>query len=276
MKKKIYISLIIVLALVMIISGVLLVRELLQSSKENEQFEDIANLVMLETDPDESYYVPVRDTSKPAPSEESGSPSEESGEEISQEPAEPEIIHKRNLQPLFDRNGDSVGWIYVHNSAINYPVMHTPRQPQKYLHRDIDGEYSFSGVPFLQWNCTTESDNLLIYAHNMKNGTMFADVKNYRDRSFYEEHRYIEFETAEGVTFYEVFAVVRFTNNDDWYDFINARNQESYDKMIKYIKRKALYEIDFTPTYDQQLITLSTCYGGDDADRIVVIGAAIN
>lgn len=55
----------------------------------------------------------------------------------------------RNLTPLFEANGDCIGWICIPNTAVNYPVMFTPEEPQKYLRKNFEGEYSVSGVPFL-------------------------------------------------------------------------------------------------------------------------------
>lgn len=87
----------------------------------------------------------------------------------------------RNLTPLFEANGDCIGWICIPNTAVNYPVMFTPEEPQKYLRKNFEGEYSVSGVPFLDGASTPECDNLIIYGHNMKNGTMFSDITQYRD-----------------------------------------------------------------------------------------------
>ena len=131
----------------------------------------------------------------------------------------------RNLTPLFELNGDCIGWICIPNTAVNYPVMFTPEEPQKYLRKNFEGEYSASGVPFLDGASTMEYDNLIIYGHNMKNGTMFSDITQYRDKAYYEEHPYIEFETADGMRIYQVFAVEYVKNNDGWYDFHTAADE---------------------------------------------------
>ena len=80
----------------------------------------------------------------------------------------------RNLTPLFEANGDCIGCICIPNTAVNYPVMFTPEEPQKYLRKNFEGEYSVSGVPFLDGASTPECDNLIVYGHYMKNGTMFS------------------------------------------------------------------------------------------------------
>ena len=178
----------------------------------------------------------------------------------------------RNLTPLFEANRDCIGWICIPNTAVNYPVMFTPKEPQKYLRKNFEGEYSVSGVPFLDGNSTPECDNLIIYGHNMKNGTMFSAVTQYRNKDYCTEHPVIEFETAEGMKQYTVFAVVYVKNNDDWYDFHTAADETEFNAKIEEIKHRALYDTGITPEYGQQLLTLSTCYGATKSDRIMVIG----
>lgn len=117
-----------------------------------------------------------------------------------------------------------------------------------------------------------ECDNLVIYGHNMKNGTMFSDVTQYRNKDYCTEHPVIEFETAEGMKQYTVFAVVYVKNNDGWYDFHTADNETEFNEKIEAINHRALYDTGITPQYGQQLLTLSTCYGATKSDRIIVIG----
>ena len=142
----------------------------------------------------------------------------------------------RNLTPLFEANGDCIGWICIPNTAVNYPVMFTPEEPQKYLRKNFEGEYSVSGIPFLDGASTPECDNLIVYGHNMKNGTMFSDVTQYRDKAYWEEHPYIEFETAGGLRIYQVFAVVCLKKTDEWYGFSCLRAKSSTKRQFRKLK----------------------------------------
>ena len=152
--------------------------------------------------------------------------------------------------------------------------MHTPKQPQKYLRMDFYGDYSQSGVPFLDFRCTADSTNLITYGHNMKNGTMYADIRYYADPSFCESHPVIEWETEEGVKNYTVFAAAVVNKLDGWYDFINAESEDDYTQHIQTLADKALYVTDAIPKYGTRLLTLSTCYGGDSDSRLIVVAAA--
>ena len=150
--------------------------------------------------------------------------------------------------------------------------MFTPKEPQKYLRENFEGEYSVSGVPFLDGASTPECDNLIIYGHNMKNGTMFSDITQYRDKAYCEEHPYIELETADGLKAYKVFAVVCLKKTDLWYNISCFESKEHYQKAITEIKDRSLYDTGIEPQFKEQLIALSTCFGDSKDSRMVVIG----
>ena len=130
-----------------------------------------------------------------------------------------------------------------------------------------------SGVPFLDGASTPECDNLIVYGHNMKNGTMFSDITQYRDIAYCEEHPCIEFETADGLKVYQVFAVVCLKKTDEWYGFSCFENEEQHQNTIAKIKDRSLYETGIKPRFKEQLLTLSTCFGDSKDSRIIVLGA---
>lgn len=154
---------------------------------------------------------------------------------------------ERNIQALITENADCIGWLSIDGTNISYPVMHTPSDPQKYLRRNFYGKYSQSGVPFLDGRCDLQSTNLIIYGHNMRNGTMFSDLKKYVNREFLNAHRTVKFETVDGIRYYTVTEVLKTNTSDAWYNRIAAED-------------------------DRQLI-LSTCYGSGKDGRLLVIAA---
>lgn len=179
--------------------------------------------------------------------------------------------HVRNLDILIGENPDCVGWIYIEDTRVNYPVMHTPTNPEKYLRLNFYGEYSVSGVPFVDGNFALSDMHMIMYGHNMKNDTMFADIENYIKPEYRDEHPLIEFETAEGCCHYEVFAVAMIQATDEWY-YNNSMNQEEdYNAKIAYLRNLDLYDTGIVPQYGEKLITLSTCYGSDDDNRLIVV-----
>ena len=154
---------------------------------------------------------------------------------------------ERNIQALIAENADCIGWLSIDGTNISYPVMHTPSDPQKYLRRNFYGKYSQSGVPFLDGRCNLQSTNFIIYGHNMRNGTMFSNLKKYVDRDFLNAHRTVNFETADGVQTFTVTEVLKTNTSDAWYDRITAE--------------------------DGKQLILSTCYGSGKDGRLLIIAA---
>lgn len=221
------------LAAVTVLSGWMIYDELSSRQKEKEDFDALAELVEIPvTNP------PI--TSEPPPAE-TAEPSEATEAE---EPL-------RDLSPLFEQNSECIGWLCIPDTAVNYPVMHTPRNPQKYLRMNFYGEYSQSGVPFLDYRCSPDSGNLLIYGHNMKNGTMFGEMKSYTDPAFCADHPIIEFQTTNGLFCYTVSEVKITDTADKWYADIGSE----------------LFE-------GKRCLVLSTCYGGGNG-RLLIIATEI-
>lgn len=154
---------------------------------------------------------------------------------------------ERNIQALIAENADCIGWLSIDGTNISYPVMHTPSDPQKYLRRNFYGKYSQSGVPFLDGRCNLQNTNLIIYGHNMRNGTMFSNLKKYVDRDFLNAHRTAKFETADGIRYFTVTKVLRTDITDAWYDRITAD--------------------------DGRHLILSTCYESGKDGRLLIIAA---
>lgn len=82
---------------------------------------------------------------------------------------------------LCEQNPHMAGWVKIDGTKLDYPVMFTPDEPEYYIHRAFDGSYAVIGVPFVGKGCTLEppSDNIILYGHNMKTGTMFSTLSSY-------------------------------------------------------------------------------------------------
>lgn len=172
----------------------------------------------------------------------------------------------------FKAKGDMVGWIKVPGTFIDYPVMYTPEQPEKYLHLDVKGEYSYSGTPFIDGNCTLESDNIIIYGHNMLNKTMFSTLDKYASYEFWEKHKTFTFETEDGKTKYKVIAAIKtdLEVGQDLYSFVDG-SDESFDNFQNLVRSVSLYDTGFKNS-QRQLVMLSTCAYHTDNGRFIVIG----
>ena len=210
------------------LSGVKIYSELREQQKEKEDFKAIAEIAEL-------------------PMTEAPTESVTNAEAVtSAEPTE-HFATKHNIPALIAENADCIGWLSIDGTNISYPVMHTPNDPQKYLRRSFYGQYSQSGVPFLDGRCSMNGCDLIIYGHNMKNGTMFADLKKYLNTDFLNAHRTVRLETADGVFLFTVTEVLKTNTADPWYDRISCEGGRR--------------------------LLLSTCYGSGKDGRLLIIAA---
>lgn len=176
-----------------------------------------------------------------------------------------------NVSSLEKKNNECIGWLTVKGTGISYPVMQSTADHQKYLNRDFNGNYSLSGTPFLDYRCSLESANMIIYGHHMNDGSMFGALMNYTRKSYRDLHKTINFETRDGTKEYTVFSVMKTTSNDTWYKFIEAKSAEKFCKRIAYAKENSLYTSGITPSASHQLLTLSTCTNASEDERLIVI-----
>ena len=114
----------------------------------------------------------------------------------------------RKYSQLYADNTDFIGWLYIPGTKVGYPVMYTPEDEEFYLRKNYDKEYSTAGSLFVSKysDVVKPTDNVVIYGHNMKAGTMFHDLLNYQDESYYQEHKTVVFNTIYGNAEYEVIA----------------------------------------------------------------------
>lgn len=224
--KPVLIFFCLLLSAAAVLAGANIYSELKERQKEKEDFAAVAEITEL----------PMTK----APAESVTDAETETSAEPTEQPAA-----ERNIPALIAENADCIGWLSVDGTNISYPVMHTPSDPQKYLRRNFYGKYSQSGVPFLDGRCDLQSSNLIIYGHNMRNGTMFSDLKKYLNTDFLNSHRTVRLETADGVFLFAVTEVRRANTADPWYDR--------------------------TTCEDGRHLILSTCYGSGKDGRLLII-----
>ena len=224
--KPVLIFFCLLLSAAAVLSGAKIYSELKERQKEKKDFASVAEIAKLPIT--EAPAESVTDTE----TEPSAEPTEQS-------------VAEHNIQALISENADCIGWLSIDGTSISYPVMYTPSEPQKYLRRSFYGQYSQSGVPFLDGRCSTVGGNLIIYGHNMKNGTMFSDLKKYLNTDFLNAHRTVRLETAGGVFLFTVTEVLKTNTADPWYDRISCEGGRR--------------------------LLLSTCYGSGKDGRLLII-----
>ena len=202
---------------------------------------------------------------------------------IREQDVQQKISSESSVQPtsrnLYLENADMVGWIQIEGTNIDYPVMQTPADSNYYLKHDFEKNYTDYGCPFMQANCDAlcPSDNLIVYGHNMKDGSMFADLAKYRSKDFWQTHKTAWFDTELGSSAYEIFAVIHTTVQADaadafpFYRFVDAASPEDFADYVSDCKARALYDTGIAAEYGDKLLTLSTCDNIADDGRLLVI-----
>ena len=186
-------------------------------------------------------------------------------------PSAPRLLH--DIPRLIGMNGDCIGWLSIEGTAVDYPVMHTPAYPQKYLRMNFFGESSSAGVPFMDHRCDLSDDNIIIYGHNMRKGTMFAPLKNYLNREYAYSHPTIILETADGAHEFRFFAAAVVDEGDPWYGFLNAQSEDAFDKAVQRIFHRAITTYGTMPSCGDRILTLSTCHSSGSNSRLIVLAA---
>lgn len=198
-------------------------------------------------------------------------------ENVSQKPS---ILPQ--FQKLYNQNPDIIGWVSIDNTNINYPVMFTPNDEEYYLHRNFQKEQEDRGLPFLDGGTDiNKSSNYIIYGHNMKDGTGFADLNKYYSKSFFENHSIIHFNTIYGTGDYKIIAVFLskiYNENENvfkYYKFNFEATNEQYNDFVKNVKKISLYDTGIDALPGEQLLTLSTCSYHTENGRLAVVAKKI-
>lgn len=186
-------------------------------------------------------------------------------------------------QALALNNPEMVGWVHIEGTMVDYPVMHTPNDPEKYLHHDFEGQYAFAGLPFLDAKCDPQaaSANRIVYAHNMRSGQMFAQLTEYLDPVFRQAHPLISFDTLFQRGTYEVIAVLkvqaigRQEPSMRCYRQTDMTSPEEVDALNEYLDdfadvREGIFQLG------DDILTLSTCQRTSDTNRLVVMARKIS
>ncbi len=170
-------------------------------------------------------------------------------------------------------NDDVIGWITIDGTIIDYPVVRTVDNDY-YLSHDVEKRDSAYGAIFMDFRNAdpAQQKHIILYGHNMKNGTMFHDLMNYKQKSFFDEHRIINLLWDGVETQWEIFSAyvimpntiyhiaTAFTDDQQFADYINQAIE--YAKTVK----PSNVDPDITIRPSDQVLTLSTCtYEYDDS-----------
>ena len=268
------------LALVFSLSSVRIAEELLNREKADASYDEALEIALSDSDnndaetkePEEA--TPIVEPELPL----AEIPAEDSIEEpLPELPDEAQFLMDMDIKALRDINEDVLGWISVPGTAISYPLMRSADNSD-YLHTTWDSKSSFSGSIFLE--CQNSPDfsdfHTLVYGHNMKNGTMFSDLRRYNNADFLKANEYVYIATDTTIRQYQVFAAHK--ANIESYTYV-TQFKDNVQKLNAINSYLASSDIDtrIVPSPNDQLLTLSTCTGtGNNSYRWVVQTVLVN
>ena len=245
-RKVLYWSATGILAAVFVFAALMIARHFYDEKKSAGQFEELTELIQ-ETEPE------------------------------TPEVKEPTAAEK--YASVEAQNADFVGWIKIEGTRVDYPVVQKTSDPHYYLRRGFDKKYSYYGVPYVAGICTVDGcDNTIIYGHNMTNGTMFSDLGKYTSKEYWEEHRFIQFDTLEGYGTYEIIAVFKTVSGakDEFkYHQFAEGDEDAFKNYVSECKARALYETELTAVPGDRLLTLSTCEYSRKNGRLAIVAKRI-
>ena len=190
------------------------------------------------------------------------------------EQLEPESLV--DLPALQTEYPDIKGWISIPGTCVDYPVLQSSADdPEYYLRRTYKGEWRTAGSIFFQWDCSAESQNTVVYGHNMNDGTMFAVLQKMTDEAFRNEHSKILLQTSNGLREYQIAAVLKTDITKFRFNRTEFADHADFLSFQKELFAQSLYESQTIHGEDCRLLTLVTCSYEWENARTVVIAAEV-
>lgn len=178
-------------------------------------------------------------------------------------------------ETLLGMNSDYKGWIYLEDSTIDYPFVQTTDN-EYYLRHLFNKEWNNSGCVFMDSNNNADfSDkNTVLYAHNMKNGTMFADIEQYKNAEYYSTHKVIHIYTQ--AQDYDVYPIAGMLSDgqDDYVQISFSDDAEFLNYTARFIENST-FTSDETLEASDRIVMLSTCNYDVTDGRYVLIGKLV-
>lgn len=175
-----------------------------------------------------------------------------------------------NFNNLKNINTDTVGWLFVPGTEINYPFVHT-NDNEYYLKHSFDKSSNKKGWVFLDFrnNIDNLSKNNVIYAHGLMNNQMFGSMRKVIRKSWYtnKTNHMIKISTPNFNQVWQVFSVYTI-EPESYYITTDFNSDEEYNSFINTLKQRSIYNFGVDINSSDKILTLSSCY--DDKKRMVL------
>lgn len=194
------------------------------------------------------------------------------GENIAAQPLPPMFA---KAEKLLQQNSDLVGMLAYDNLSLY--VCQADDNSYYASHR-FDGSEDPAGMIYMDYRCSIwpQSDNLILYGHNMRDGSRFGKLNRFANQKFIDEDPFVRFATLYEMADYRPVSVFYTQTNpegDDYFDFarIEFDDQMEFESYIQEISSRSVVSLNAEADYGEQLLTLVTCSGDEEGERLVVV-----
>ena len=171
-----------------------------------------------------------------------------------------------DIKSLKEMNNDTVGWINVNNTNVNYPFVHTDNNDY-YLNHSFDKSYNDAGWLFLDYRNKSDfsNKNNIIYGHSRLDKTMMGSLSKVLRSEWYnnKDNHIIRISLENENTLWQIFSVYKI-KTETYYITTNFNSDDDYMEFLNTIKDRSLYDFKTTLSKDDKVLTLSTCYSDDE------------
>ena len=165
------------------------------------------------------------------------------------------------FEELKAQNEDVIGWIEIPDTEISYPLMQGD-DDQYYLKHTFSGNKNSAGSIFVEYQNKPDltDRHTIIYGHNMKNGSMFGGLKEYRNASYLVDHPMVYIDLEDGTHAYQIFSCYETPANSNTYTIGFASQPDArYEQFVQTLKNSSAYDTGIDVSKNDRVITLSTC-----------------
>ena len=175
-----------------------------------------------------------------------------------------------DFQELKEINNETVGWIQVGGTNINYPFVQG-KNNEYYLTHSFDKSYNSGGWVFLDYrnNIVNLNNNTIIYAHNRKDKSMFGSLKNSLNKKWLNNtsNHIIKISTEKANSLWQIFSIYHIPTTNDYLQIYFSSNSE-FLEFINLIKGRSMFNFDTSVLQTDKILSLSTCY--NSSEKLVV------
>lgn len=180
---------------------------------------------------------------------------------------------QESFSELLLYNPDTVGYLMI-GDIVDLPVVQRENDNEYYLTHGFSGAEAREGALFLDGANRLGDENLIVYGHNMRNGTMFGQLSSFGERAFLQENAVVRFDTLYENALYVPFAMFEASMDEDDAHYFDVRqivfDETSFELFVLRLRSRSALDVPVDVSYGDQLLTLVTCSYNDDDGRYIV------